>query len=167
YQQCGYELIDDLAFLEFEGELGENAFSVDPSKHYEVNKGVAIDALNVDFYNDNVPWQTHWQGLRRDGELLTILDQDEVVGYFIYKRAMTPEGKVANIILFNSGFKPGRSDAPQIARFGLKEIFAQADYSGKRLTFNYPRENKYVIQALEEEGFKSSTEQVYMIKKLK
>lgn len=167
YKQCGYELIDELAFLQLEGALKEDVFAADPSTHYEVKKGIALDAANIDFYNDNVPWQTHWQGLRRDGELLTLLVDGEVVGYFLYKRGVTADGELGNIILFNTGIKPGRTDADNIARFGLKEVFSPLDFRGKRLTFNYPKENKHVVQVLEEEGFKPFTEQVYMTKKLK
>jgi GNAT superfamily N-acetyltransferase len=167
YKKCGYELIDELTFLQYEGALKEDVFAVDPSVKYEIKKGIAIDAANIDFYNSDVPWQTDWQGLRRDGELLTLLENGEVVGYFLYKRGITPDGKVGNIILFNSGIKPGRSDSEQIARFGIREVFSPLDYDGKRLTFNYRKENKYVVSALESEGFKPFTEQVYMKKRLK
>ncbi|MGV3489655.1 MAG: GNAT family N-acetyltransferase [Tuberibacillus sp.] len=166
YKKMGYELIDELAFLQFEGALSEDVFGGEVFG-YRTEKGTALDAMQIPFYNDSVPWQTHWQSLRRDGELLTILDHDEAVGYFLYRRAMTPDGKLASIILFSSGVKPGRKDKDDISRLGLRTIFSPLEADCKRLTFNYPKENKEVIIALEKEGFKPVTEQVFMTKKLK
>lgn len=167
YKHYGYEVIDELTFLQHKGSLEGNAFSTNRATHYEVKRGLAQDARRLSILNENVPWQTHWNSLRKDGELVVLLDKGEEAAYFLYKRIYDTDGRLVNNILYSTGIQAGRKDTEELVKYGLREIWHPAEETYARTTFNFRCSNKEVVKILKEAGFTPFAEQVYMTKKLK
>ncbi|WAA12866.1 GNAT family N-acetyltransferase [Fervidibacillus halotolerans] len=167
YKQYGYELIEELTFLKHEGALANGAFSQFKVGRYGSRRGIAIDVQHLDIGTSDVPWQTQWQGLRKDGELLVVTENGDDIAYFLFKRVYTPDGKLNTIILFHTVIIEGREDASDIAQYALNQIWGPSSLEVTRMTFNYPKKNRAVVEAMENEGFKPFTEQVLMVKPMK
>lgn len=168
YKQYGYDLIDDLVFLQNKEPLSNESFTLEENpKGYTSRKGLAHEAGSLSIINHLVPWQTHWLSLRRDGELLVIEDQGEAVGYFLYKKQYDDSGKPTALVLFSAGLAPNRPDAEDIVRYGLGVLFGPHDVPMNRATFNFPSSNIEIVALLKELGFTPYTEQVFMVKHLK
>ncbi|WEG12950.1 GNAT family N-acetyltransferase [Pullulanibacillus sp. KACC 23026] len=166
YKQYGYSVMDTLVFLENKEALSKDILG-QPTRSYNAQNRLAIEASRISIINDDVPWQTQWQSLRKDGELLIISDSSGEAGYFLYKKQYNSEGQLSAIALFSAGIAPSRSDAYEIALFGLKELFQPLDLAIRRFTFNFRSNNTEIVSILNELGFKSFTEQIYMKKILK
>lgn len=165
YKQYGYDLIDDLVFLQNKEPL--NNFSQKNPKGYTSRVGLAHEAASLPILDNLVPWQTHWQSLRKDGELLVIEDHGEEVGYFLYKKQYDATGKQTSLVLFSAGLAPNRSDAEDIVRYGLGLLFGPLDQPINKSTFNFPAANIEIVALLKDLGFAPYTEQVFMVKHLK
>lgn len=168
YKQYGYELIDDLVFLQNKEPLNKETFTATKnSRGYSYRKALAHEANSLSIIHHLVPWQTHWQSLRRDGELLVIEDHGEAVGYFLYKKQYDGTGKQTGLVLFSAGLSPNRPDAETIVHYGLGLLFDPLDQPINRATFNFPAANIEIIALLKQLGFTPYTEQVFMVKHLK
>ncbi|HET6872622.1 MAG TPA: GNAT family N-acetyltransferase [Sporolactobacillaceae bacterium] len=168
YKQYGYDLIDDLVFLQNKEPLSKDSFTFEENpKGYTSRRGHAHEAGSLPIINHLVPWQTHWLSLRRDGELLVIEDQGEAVGYFLFKKQYDDSGKPTALVLFSAGLAPNRPDAEDIARYGFGVLFGPHDVPMNRATFNFPSSNIEIVALLKELGFTPYTEQVFMVKHLK
>ncbi len=167
YKKCGYKIIDELTFLQHKGPLKPNTFSTGQAVHYDVKKRMPQEAAQLSILQEDVPWQTHWKSLRKDGELLVVIDKGQEAAYFLYKKIYNAEGKLVNTILFSAGIQPGRHDTEEVVKYGLREIWSPAEESCTRTTFNFRKSNKEIIQILENAGFTPFAEQVYMKKDLK
>lgn len=167
YEQNGYKIVDNLLFLENKASLFDKGTAFDHRKSYQIRTELARDAMTLLILQDRVPWQTHWQSLRRDGELLVLSEEGVDVGYFLYKKQLNSEGKPAAIILFSAGIKAGREDEVDIAKSGLRNLFSPIDEEIHRATFNFPSANRAIVSELERLGFAPVTEQVFMIRQMK
>ena len=168
YKQYGYDLIDELVFLQNKEPLSKDRFTSEGNpKGYTSRTGLVQEAASLAILNNLVPWQTHWQSLRRDGELLVIEDQGEDIGYFLYKKQYDGSGKQTALILFSAGLAPNRPDAEDIVRYGLGLLFNPLDEAINRATFNFPAANIEIVSLLKDLGFVPYTEQVFMVKPLK
>lgn len=161
YESVGYQVVDRLLFLQKAGKLAQDAFHTDIQ--FQLKKGIAIDALNHGLLNNDVPWQTQWQSIRKDGELAVVSDGGEDVAYFLYKRGFSPDGKIASIIIYQAGVNDKGNSVEDAVRFGLRNIF-EPNMECTRMTFNFPQTNKEVVKVLQKEGFESNLEQVFMKK---
>lgn len=162
YQQIGYEIIDNLIFLQRTDAMTKTLFYFENESAYQLKRGIPHDVCSLPFYQSMSPWQTQWASVR-DGESLTILNvAGDTVGYAIYKRAFDEEGHLHSITLMQCEAAPGIEDGDDIVRFALSHLFAPFDVACRRTTFNLPVSNQRLIKILEEAGFTLSTEQVYM-----
>lgn len=164
YQQVGYDVIDQLLFLQHSGPFAQNPFACEGEKTYRLKKGIPQDVRHLAYYNSMAPWQTQWAGIR-DGESVQVQDEaGAVVGYALYKRGFDDAGKQISISLFQCAAAPDRNDADQIIKTALSHVFGPFDQECRRATFNFPASQEQVVRILEEAGFAPSTEQVYMMK---
>ncbi len=161
YERAGYTVKDQLLFLQKDGQLSDHAFQAD--KEFHIEKSPAAHARHLKILDQQVPWQTQWASLRKDGELASIRNDQETLAYFLYKRSFNEGGETSRIMLFQSGINEESKVTEAALRFGLREIF-EPSVSCTRMTFNFPKSNHLVVRLLEEEGFQSLTEQVYMEK---
>ncbi|MEH7238245.1 GNAT family N-acetyltransferase [Bacillus sp. JJ1562] len=163
YEKVGYKIIDELVHLQHTGQLSKEAF-LSEKNQFTFIKGIPIDALQVPFYTAMVPWQTQWNNAR-DGELILTLDEDEaIVGYAIFKRLFNEEGELQSIILFQCEADPLHEQKEDIVRELLKMVFGQTSLHVARTVANMSVSNNILRDLLEKEGFNVKAEQVFMIK---
>jgi GNAT superfamily N-acetyltransferase len=163
YESIGYQVMDRLVFLQKAGKLSQDVFKTE--KQFQFTKGIALDARSIEILNNNVPWQTQWQSLRKDGELAVVSDGEEEIAYFLYKRGYRANGDLGGITLYQANVNPKHHNLEDAIRYGLKKVF-EPEVDCTRMTFNFPNSNKEVINILKEEGFESKLEQVYMEKRM-
>ncbi|WP_246009520.1 GNAT family N-acetyltransferase [Brevibacillus fluminis] len=164
YQQMGYEIIDQLLFLQNTEAFETNPFADAKKLPFTVKHGIPQDVRHLSFSDTLHPWQTQWQGVR-DGESLIVLNADgQEVGYAIYKRSFDESGKPLQVSLLQCEVRPGHVQADDIVRLALSHAFAPWDVACKRTTFNLPASKERVVQSLASAGFTPSMEQVYMRK---
>lgn len=163
YEKVGYKIADEIVHLQHTGSLSQNAF-LSENKLYMFKKGIPIDASQVPFYKAMVPWQTQWNNAR-DGESILALDENEdVVGYAIYKRLFNEEGTLQSIILLQCEAEPSQDMKDEIVRNLLRMVFGPTALNVTRTAANISVTNKLLRDLLEKEGFKVKAEQVFMVK---
>lgn len=167
YQQYGYEITDTLSFLQLKKDLPEHFLIRKETQTYEIKYALAQDAKKIRFYNNRIPWQTHWMSLRKDGELLLVQEKGKDIGYFLYKRIYNNEGILVNNILYGAGIAPGRGDETGIVKCALSELWKSSEEPFTKTTFNFPAANQTILKVLKEIGFTPFAEQVFMMKQLK
>lgn len=164
YQRFGYEVIDRLLFLQRSEALGQNPFKTSDSMPYTLIKGVPQDVRGLSFYRSMSPWQSQWASVHNGESLLVSDHAGHPVGYAIYKRTIDESGQLSGITLMQCEAAPEREDADDIVRAALSKLFAPHEQSCRRTTSNFPASNLRVVKILQEAGFESGLEQVYMKK---
>lgn len=166
YEKMGYEIIDRLEYLGLNG-LIDHACTPISIGDYKVERTVPIQVGSFPFYKGMNPWQTQWQSAK-DGEALIIKDTKEnPIGYAYYRRTFNNEGKHINTVLYQCEAEPQHKDREYITRYLINEVFSSFTGDINRVIPNVPIEkSKLTHSILKEIGFKSTIEQVYMMKKM-
>lgn len=163
YRRMGYEVVDELLFLQCGEAFAAEPFAPRGDGAYEIRHGTAHDIRSLPFYRTDGPWQTQWQSAR-DGESLIAVDSasGEPVGCALFRRVYDADGALASIALLQCEAQPGRSDESEILRALLRRAFTPWERACRRTTFNLPASRKRLIDVLAEEGFTPSVTQVWM-----
>ena len=163
YQKFGYELVDRLIFLLHEGRLEPFTRNRD-SKPYRVRSVDPAAVSELDFYRCDAPWQTQWQSLILDnGEAVIAADANGVeVGYALFRKKFSDEGKLASVALHQCEADPHRPDSAEIVASILEHLYSPLDEECRRSTANLRMSNQLVLTILREAGFKTFVEQVHM-----
>lgn len=164
YEQKGYKVIGHLEHYELRDAV--NPISYDSHSSYTFKTGIPYDASKLDFYNNDLPWQSNWFNLRAGGESLIIYDKDQAVGYLIFRRNYDEHGKVRDIVLFQCEIDPQRQDEEEIVRFGLSQLFAAENPIPRCASFNTLSSQAVLKGILTSSGFTLRIEQVYMTMEL-
>jgi GNAT superfamily N-acetyltransferase len=165
YQKIGYELVDDLVYLELKGSLPiEETLS---NQDYCIERATPQQIGSLPFYKGLNPWQTHWQAAK-EGEALLVKDEEGVeIGYAYFKRTFDPQGKHVGTVLFQCESDSNREDAERIVHFLLQHVFNSFQEDIRRVIPNLPkRQSSLTYKVLEQLGFKPIGNQVYMIKEM-
>ena len=165
YQQFGYEVVDRLVFFNHEGALSERAFPQPNSQTYSAAQVAPHFVGGLEFYDESVPWQGHWQSLiRYNGEALVVSNANGLaVGYALYKKNRDEQGKITEIALHQCVAIP-HADTEAIIGCALRTAYAPLELECKRSTYNFRKSNHAVITMLIEAGFTSFIEQVHMVR---
>ena len=168
YQQFGYEVVDRLIFLQHEGSLPKNSFLRARSQSYFAEQFAPYAVGKLEFYDDLAPWQAHWQSLARNhGEALIVSEmQGAPVGYALYQKKADEQGRTAEIRLYQCVAKPG-ADAETVIGCALRKLYAPAESSFIRSTYNFSHSNDVVRTMLMEAGFAPTLEQVHMMRRFR
>ena len=164
YSSCGYEIVDELTFL----QRNEDWISEQKSGNYTAVTVHPSVIGRLSFYYKLSPWQSRWESVAQAcGDAIVVQDATGVaVGYALFKKKFTSEGKVESIGLFQCEIAPGRADASEIALFTLQSAFAPELGKLKRLTYNLRKSNQLVVDLLLAAGFATFIEQVHMMRKV-
>ena len=164
YSSCGYEIVDELTFLRHEGDWITDQKS---GKYTAVPVHPAVIG-KLSFYDKLSPWQGQWESVALAcGEAVLVQDAaGAAVGYALFKKKFTSEGKVESIGLFQCEIAPGRADENEIALFTLQSAFAPELGKLKRMTYNLRKSNQSVVGRLCDAGFTTFIEQVHMMRKV-
>ncbi|TCJ03191.1 GNAT family N-acetyltransferase [Cytobacillus praedii] len=168
YEKMGYEIVDHLEYLGLNGQL-DRSYSAIPLVKYRVDRAVPQQIGLIPFYKGMNPWQTQWQSAK-DGEAIIVKDLDgNQKGYAYFRRSFNNEGKHLNTVLYQCEVEPEleRKDAEQLTRYLINEVFRSFTDDINRVIPNLPiAQSALTHSVLKEIGFKSMTEQVYMIRKM-
>lgn len=160
YKQFGYEIIDRLIFLEHDGPI--RPFITGSDDQFSIKHVVPAQAAQLDCYDAEAPWQTHWQSIKAiNGQALIVQDRSgaELV-YAFYKRHLNDNGEVSGIALYQCVARPGVPDA--LIRRALQHLYGPPELACRRSTYNFQASNKLVLDVLNEIGLKQFIEQVHM-----
>ncbi|MDQ1146325.1 ribosomal protein S18 acetylase RimI-like enzyme [Bacillus sp. SORGH_AS 510] len=156
YKRFGYEITDSLVYL---------SGTLESQNHSSIKaKNIRPEQLaNYSFYKQAVPWQCQWQSVK-SGEAQIYYDNEQnPLGYALYKRVWNPEGQLEKVFLFQVELIGGLSYENMQAIFS--SMTEHQDHPVTYMTVNASQANP-VIQYLSNHGFKNTTEQVQMVKTL-
>ena len=164
YSSCGYKIVDELTFLQRE----EDWITGCQSNSYTAVAVAPAVIGKLSFYYKLSPWQSQWESVALAcGEAVLVQDSAGVpVGYALFKKKFTSEGKVESIGLFQCEVAPDRADAGEIALFTLQSAFAAELGKLKRTTHNLRKSNQLVVNVLRDSGFTTFIEQFHMMRKV-
>lgn len=164
YQKCGYEIIDRLTFLLYQGALAHGFSPLGDADAYSIRFVPPASVATLKFYEAEVPWQAQWQSLTlNNGWGLIVSDASgDDVGYALYKKSFESDGRLMSIALYQCAAAPGRHDAENILARALQEAYAPLEAECRRLTHNLIKTNELVCRLLLEAGFTTFMEQVHM-----
>ncbi len=167
YLSCGYEVIDELTFLQRD-EPVNNWGETLRSESYKAFAVAPVVIGQLSFYYKLSPYQALWESVALAcGEALLVRDTiGTPVGYALFKRKFTSEGKLENIELFQCEVAPNRADAGDIVLFTLQNVFGAESGQFRRRTFNLRKSNQLVVDVLRDAGFTTFIEQVHMMRKV-
>lgn len=164
YKKCGYEIIDQLVFLEHHGSLRTSFSGQRDVDTYAVRLVSSAAVAGLEFYDPSVPWQGQWQSLliNGGGGLIVSDALGNDVGYALYKKIFDEAGRTSVIYLFQCVAAPGHDCAENILARALDGVFSPLEVQCR--THNLSKKNKLVCQLLAEAGFTTFIEQVHMAK---
>lgn len=168
YRQVGYEIVDQLIFLQHEGKLDDGcSLSAEGVPPYSIQSVAPQAVSKLSFYPRLVPWQAQWQSVSlNNGEALVVTDAEGVaVGFALYKKKIEEQGNVSGIVLHQcvAGFDGDAAEA--ICRRALKHLYAPLDFECRRSTHNLGASSRTVQRVLQECGFTPLIEQVHMARR--
>ncbi|MBO8172353.1 MAG: GNAT family N-acetyltransferase [Bacillaceae bacterium] len=91
YEKWGYHVVGQVASFN-SGDPLKDQFQHGDS--FSVKRGLAREAGYLSFYRYSAPWQNHWESLRDGGETLILCDEENEVGYALYKKVKDPAGQI-------------------------------------------------------------------------
>ncbi|WP_027409396.1 GNAT family N-acetyltransferase [Anoxybacteroides tepidamans] len=164
YEKMGYEIVDDLEYLELKGAQPNPFGSI---QEYIVEQTIPQEVSFLPFYKGQNPWQTQWQSAK-DGEALIVKDEHGFdIGYAYYRRVFNVNGKHERTILFQCEAHPERKDAEGIIRFLLSRVFGSFGDDVVRVVPNVPvNHSPLTYSLLKQIGFQPIVNQVWMMKQM-
>jgi GNAT superfamily N-acetyltransferase len=166
YRSVGYEVADELLFLQHSETLDMRVFDTSGTSGLSIRRGLPREVRALPFYRALSAWQTQWSSIK-DGESLLVLEGEEVVGYALFKRLLDENDQPTNIILYHCDAHPERRDAKEIVKLALREVFQPSlPQPCKRSTSNFRKSNRLAVELLEQAGFAPQVQQVWMTRAL-
>lgn len=167
YKQCGYEIVDELTFLQSD-DPSADCLSQTDSASYSVDSVAPAAVSSLSFYGDLSAWQSQWQSLALScGDALIVRDSaGAAVGYSLFRKKFDNEGNPSNIALYQCEVAPNRDDFENIATAMLRRVFFSEPGKYRRTTYNFRKSNKLVIDMLMKSGFATFIEQVLMLRSM-
>jgi ribosomal protein S18 acetylase RimI-like enzyme len=169
YQQFGYEIVDRLVSLKYQGQIQKQSSTAGRVGSYSVKPAAVVAVSELEFYPRMVPWQAQWQSMANtNGEALTVVDEAGVtVGYALYRRKRDERGTLASIALFQCVADPQRDDQDAIVTAALDYLYSPFDLECRRATYNLGSPSQGADQTLRRWGFAFFVEQVHMVIRLR
>ncbi|WP_442604320.1 GNAT family N-acetyltransferase [Paenibacillus sp. KN14-4R] len=161
YKYVGYEVIEEVTLLQNNEVITSTAIESSGDHNYTVTKGMGREVAKVDFHLTLPTWSNQWQSVK-DGESIIVRDGEEVVGYALFKHVYDKDGNLAAIPLFQCEARPQHVNELEIYKLLLREVYGPLGHACRRSTFNLRKSNPIPIQILNELGFTTYIEQVFM-----
>lgn len=155
YKKYGYTITNQLLFLsgEYEGKV-EKPVEI----HVETIRPEQLPHLS--FYQEDVPWQCSWQSNKQGEAKVFYNENNEAIGYMLYKTVWNQEGAIDSIVLYQLELF-GDGNVEHIPHF----IASITKHKVKLATVNFLASNP-ATSYLMENGLEVKTEQVQMKKKM-
>ncbi|MFD1206124.1 GNAT family N-acetyltransferase [Sporosarcina contaminans] len=158
YENCGYQVEDELLFLRANGRIVSQLPELDG---YEMVRIPAAQTIGSDLFPSIVPWQTDANNTPKlGGEAVLIIKNGEVEAACLIRKNCTFGNETESITLFQVK-ENGNEDA-------LNKLLSYAleyDQSINRTTYNFLKGNGRAISSLRASGFENTPiSQVFMMK---
>ncbi|HEY6806251.1 MAG TPA: GNAT family N-acetyltransferase [Pyrinomonadaceae bacterium] len=166
YKRFGYEVVDELTFLQAK-QIRSNEYLESPSYIVENVELAAVGQLK--FYRELSPWQGQWRSLVRSyGSAIVVRDNKTggPIAYALFRKRVDEEGRLVSIVLYQCEVAPDREDAREIAAHALHKVFMTGSGECGYTTHNFRKSNKVVVDLLLAAGFNTFVEQVHMISRI-
>jgi len=158
YKGFGYEIIDTLVYLS-----GTTETNIPEHTMFQTKSIRPEQLANYPFYQENVPWQCQWQSAK-SGEAQIYSDEaGQPIGYTLFKKVWNQEGILEKVFLFQCKLLIEVSE--EIMQAVFSSITGGESCPINVITINASLSNP-VIQYLMNHGFKVTTEQVQMERKI-
>ncbi|WML48020.1 GNAT family N-acetyltransferase [Neobacillus sp. PS3-34] len=158
YEKYGYKVIGNLVYLSGNPEIQLNNTQTIRSRTIRPEQ-----LPSYAFHSENVPWQCQWQSVKQGEAQVYYNEEDNPIGYSLYRKSWNQEGKLDKVFLFQIELFEEVSES--LVGSILSSITGQEGNSVNFITIN-ASENNPVIQYFIKNGFKITTEQVQMVKYL-
>lgn len=166
YEKMGYQTIHKIGFLRFNGEYSDETFGASGRANYEMVRGIARDVSELSFYNVHAPWQCQWQSALGGESVILYNYQNQAVGYSLFRRVFNDHNELRAIVLMQCEVRGGQSDAEDILRTMLKEVYGPATLVCQRSTSNLNLDDARLMSVLRQAGFEVTVDQVYMERRM-
>ncbi|OCA85676.1 hypothetical protein A8F94_12430 [Bacillus sp. FJAT-27225] len=165
YENVGYEIVDNLEYLELTGPLNENP--IEQNQTYILRKAYPIQVGLLPFYKCGNPWQTHWQS-GRDAEAVILADENgQDAGYAYFKKTFNEEGRHIGTTVYQCETDETRADSYVIMQTLVNYIFGSFEDDIRRVILNlHIEKSKLTHEVLKDIGFTPFVHQVMMNKKM-
>ncbi|WLR52995.1 GNAT family N-acetyltransferase [Bacillus tianshenii] len=160
YEKWGYEIFEELHYMsghDLHAQLKNWGFEIEDSNPQQISL--------LPFYRSDVQWQTQWQSVQ-DGKALIVYDEEEPVGYALYKEKLDNNGEVGAIYLYQCEAAPAIDHERNILASLLHGVFQTKKAGTKLFAVNISDQRKTLIDLLHKSGFSTVLKQVHMEKKL-
>ncbi|RAP76052.1 GNAT family N-acetyltransferase [Paenibacillus montanisoli] len=165
YQGAGYKITGQLIGAMNESALDASLLLPSFPHRFTIRHVKPMELRKLPYYDCLSAWQTQWQS-HKDDECCMISDGAEQVGFALYKRIYSEDGKLNSIALYQCEAAPGRADKSKILKALLREVYGPLEAACKRVTLNLRSTNDELHELLDRLGFKPYVEQVHMELKL-
>lgn len=164
YQKCGYEVVDELMFLQTDKPI-DNFVSTAETASFTVKTVAPAAVGTLSFYRELSPWQAQWQTLALcHGEGILVLDaRGTPLGYALFKKKFDDKGRLSSVALYQCEVAPNQADSELIASLALQSVFSPELGTYRRATYNLRKSNELVVKILLRSGFTTFIEQVLML----
>ncbi len=163
YKKMGYQVIEELTFLQNEGPI---SFLKERSTDIHVREAGMQEIQALTFYKPVTAWQTQFPSLK-DFTCLLAFKNETPLGYAVYKKGYKETGEFAGIVLYQCETDSQHSNEQDIVLSLVQNVFAPLDVAVKRITMNIPKKDNALNALLTESGFTTLVEQVHMERPIK
>jgi len=95
YKKFGYVITNILLFLR-----GDFEAKVDKQRSFQANTIRPEQLAHLPVYQEDVPWQCSWQSNKQGEAKVFYNDDQEAIGYLLYRTVWNQEGAIDTIILY-------------------------------------------------------------------
>lgn len=155
YEKYGYVVANQLLFLS-----GEYEAKVTSTVALHIATIRPEQLAHLSFYRENVPWQCNWQSVKHGEAKVFYNDNNEPLGYMLYKTLWNEYGEVERILLYQMVILE-ESNVELITQF----LASITTHKVHLTTVNFLASNPATSYLLKH-GLKVTTEQVQMTKQL-
>ncbi|MFC4411404.1 GNAT family N-acetyltransferase [Chungangia koreensis] len=160
YQSVGYDIEDQLLFLEQEGRIEYSPAAI------ATERFPAFQAIGASIFNPVVPWQIDPANTPKvGGEVLVAKRGNDVIAAVLFRKRQTNGKEIEGITLFQAV-----AEETDEGLSALKALLAEAmEFTKpvKRTTYNFQIGDGRAVDFLKSVGFKETNiSQVFMVKEL-
>lgn len=163
YEQLGFEVVDQLLFLEHKDGFASEPFY--DTGNYTVTQCFTQEAAALPFYQTLMPWQTQSANIKDGQALILKTAHGEAIGYALFKK-IYENGDLRGIVLYQCHIKDDVADSEAAIQTLLHHVYGPSQQVCNRSTYNLTAKSKEVVAFLKDCGFTTRAEQVFMVKKM-
>lgn len=162
YQAVGYERRGELICWERKEPWQQDAPQLPTG--ITLRRGSARDLAILSWYDEDLPWQSHWSHIRESESWLAEED-GQLVGYVLYRRQWDRQGRLQGLNLYQCQALPGHDRKTAILRALLQRSLSDGAGAPRLLALNFSGgERSGIGKLLAENGFQVYVRQWWMVK---